>query len=83
MERTPNKVQDLSPFHNALHLYPTTEAVLEHNISKLHASGKPVATIKAIHTGTNASKASPDDAGGLHPITCVAQGTRNMLTSNL
>lgn len=83
MERTPTKVPDLTPFHSALHLHPTTEAVVEHNISKLHASGQPVATIKAVHTGANASKASPDDAGGLHPIICMAQGARVMLTSNL
>ena len=67
MERTPTKVQDTTPFHTALRLYPTTEAVVEHNVSKLHASGQPVATIKAVHTGANASKASPDDAGGLIP----------------
>ncbi len=83
MERTPTKVQDLSPFYTALHLHPTTEAVVEHNVSKLHASGQPVATIKAVHTGANASTASPDDAGGLHPILCMAQGARVMLTSNL
>ena len=47
------------------------------------ASGHPVATIKAIHTGANASKSSPDDAGGLEPIICIAQGARIMLTSNL
>ena len=83
MEQTSSKVRDLTPFYTALHLHPTTEAVVEHNVSKLHSSGKPVATIKAVHTGANASKASPDDAGGLHPILCMAQGARVMLTSNL
>ena len=83
MDQTPSKVRDLTPFYTALHLHPTTEAVVEHNVSKLHSSGKPVATIKAVHTGANASKASPDDAGGLHPILCMAQGARVMLTSNL
>ena len=34
-------------------------------------------------TGANASKASPDDATGLDPIICIAQGARVMLTSNL
>lgn len=53
MEQTPHRVQDLTPFYTALHLRPTTEAVVEHNVSKLHASGKPVATIKAVHTGAN------------------------------
>lgn len=83
MKRTPTKVPNLASFNSALHLHPTTEAVVEHNISKLHASGQPVATIKAIHMGANASKASPDDAGGLQPILCLAQGACVMLTSNL
>ena len=83
MNQTPAQVQDLAPFSSALHLHPTIEAVVEHNISKLHASGQPVATIKAIHTGPNASKASPDDAAGLEPIIYIAQGARVMLTANL
>ena len=83
MNRTPTKVSDLTPFHSALHLHPTTEAVVEYNISKLHASSQPVATIKAIHAGANAFKASPDDAGRLLPINCMAKGARVMLTSNL
>lgn len=37
MNRTPAQVQDLSPFATALRLFPTTEAVVEHNVSKLHA----------------------------------------------
>ena len=43
----------------------------------------PVATIKAVHTGTNASKGSTDDASGLEPIVCLAVGARVMLSSNL
>ena len=71
MNRTPAQLQDLSPFTTALHLFPTTEAVVEHNVSKLHALGQPIATIKAVHTGPNASKASSDDAAGLEPIICL------------
>ena len=82
MERTPAKVQDMTPFQNALHLHPTKEAVAEY-VSKLHACGQPVATIRAVHTGPNASKASPGDAGGLQPIICMAEGAHVMLTSNL
>ena len=51
MKQTPAQVQDLAPFCNALHLYPTIEAVAEHNATELRASGQPIATIKAIHTG--------------------------------
>ena len=83
MKQTPAQVQDLAPFCNALHLYPTIETVAEHIVTKLRASGQPIATIKAIHTGPNASKASPDDAAGLDPVVCIAHGARVMLTSNL
>ena len=65
MKQTPTEVHDLTPFANALHLYLTVEAVVEHNITKLKDSGHTVATIKAVHTGNNAPKASSDDAGGL------------------
>ena len=58
MKQTPAKVSDLEPFTNALHLYPTIESVVKHNVAKVHANGHPVATIKAIHSGPNAAKAS-------------------------
>ena len=64
-------------------MFPTIEAVAEHNIAKLHSCGQPVTTVKAVHTGVNASKGSPDDAGGLHPIVCLAKGALVMLCSNL
>ncbi len=83
MARTPAQVGDVSPFHDALHLHPTTEAVSNHNVAKLRASGQPIAVIKAVHTGPSASKASVDDAGGLEPVVCVAHGARVMLCSNL
>ena len=75
MTRTPAQVSDASTFHNATHLFPTIEDVVEH-INKLHACDQPVATIKAVHTGPNASKASSDDAGGLQPVSCIAKGAR-------
>ncbi len=83
MTQTPTRVQDLSPFANALHLHPTIQAVVEHNVTQLQASGKAIATIKAVHAGPNASKASADDAGGLEAIICLAQSARVMLHSNL
>ena len=83
MTRTPAHTSDSSSFNNALHLFPTVEAVVEHNINKLYACGQPVTTIKAVHTGPNASKASPDNAGGLHPVVCLAKGARVMLSANL
>ena len=83
MKQTPAKVEDLEPFTHALHLHPTIEAVVEHNVSRLRASGHPVATIKAIHSGPNAAKASSEDAGGLEPIICLSCEARVMLTANL
>ena len=83
MKQTPAEVSDLSPFTNALNLIPTIEAVVEHNVAKIKASGHPVATIKAVHSGPNASKASSEDAGGLESIICLASEARVMLTANL
>ena len=51
MKHTPAEVSDLAPFTNALNLYPTVEAVVEQNVSRLCASGHPVAIIKAVHYG--------------------------------
>ena len=80
MARTATCVQDLTPFTSALHLIPTVEAVVEYSVAQLHASGQAIATIKAVHTGANASK---DDAGGLETVICLAKSARVMLTSNL
>ena len=83
MTQTLTQVKDPVPFATALHLIPTTEAVVEYNVAQLNASGQPIATIKAVHTGPNAAKAPPDDAGGLESVICLAKSTWIMLTSNL
>ena len=49
MKQTPAEVSDLAPFTNALHLHPMIEVVVEH-VSRLRASGHPVATIKDVRT---------------------------------
>ena len=49
-------------------------------MAKLQTSSQPIATIKAIHTGANASA---DDAGGLEAVVCLAKSACVMLTSNL
>lgn len=54
VKQRPAEVSDLTPFTNALYLHPTVEAVVEHNVSRLHTNGHAVATIKAVHTGPNA-----------------------------
>ena len=83
MTRTPAEVSDASTFDNAVHLFPTIEAVVEYNTNKLHACGQPGAIIKAVHTGPNASKASSDDAGGLQPVLCIARAAHVMFSANL
>lgn len=50
MSQTPTAVANLTPFATALHLHPTVEAVVEHNVAKLQAIGHPIATIKAVYT---------------------------------
>ena len=79
MEQTPTRVQDQSSFVSALRLFPTVEAVVDHNVAMLRECGHPIATIKAVHTGANASSASPDDAGGLEPVVMLARSARGGL----
>ena len=83
MTQIPTRVKDLTPFATSLHLISTVEAVVEYNVAQLHASGQPIATIKAVHTGANASKAPADNAEGLEAVVCLAHSARVMLTSNL
>ena len=84
IQQTPVEVDDdTSGFDEALRLFPTTSAVSEYNITKLHSNDQPVAVIKAVHSGAGAIKASADDAGGLEPVVCLAHGARVMLTTNL
>ena len=83
MTHTPTRVQDVTAFTSALHVIPTVEAVVEYNVAQLQASGQPISTIKAVHTGANAAKAPADNAGGLEAAICLATSARVMLTSNL
>ena len=56
MKRTHSQgITNLSSFKNALHLYPTVEFVVEHNVNTLRSTGQPVATIRAVHTGPKQS----------------------------
>ena len=82
--QTPVEVDDdTSGFDEALRLFPTTSAVSEYNVTKLHSNDQPVAVIKAVFSGAGAIKASADDAGGLEPVVCLAHGAKVMLTTNL
>ena len=83
MKRTPAEVGNVSSYDAALRLYPTLEAVAEYNAIKLRSNGQPVAMIKAVHTGPDASKGTHDDAGGLDPVDFLARGARVMLCANI
>ena len=56
---------------------------MEYNVTKLKDSGQPIATIKGVHTGANAAKASPEDASGLEAVVCLAKSACVMLISYL
>ena len=83
MKCTPAHVGDISVFEDALHLFPTKDAVVEYNIDQLHNNNQPITAIKALHNGHNASKGSSDDAGGLEPVIHLSVGARVMLITNL
>ena len=84
MKHTPSHVGDLSPFNCAVHLFPTIEAVAEYSLAKLRdIINRPIAVIKAVHSGPKAHKASSVDAGGLDPIVYLATTARVMLIANL
>ena len=72
MTRTTSEVGNTKPFDEALRLYPTIEAVAEQNVAKLRPSGQPIAVLRAVPTGSGASKSTSDDAGGsyLHSTRC-------------
>lgn len=83
MKRTPSKVDNLSAFDCALHLFPTVQAVAKYNLMKLKDINRPIAIIKAVHSGPNAQRATSDDAGGLDPVGHLATTARVMLIANL
>ena len=82
MKQTPHHA-DISTFSSAVYLFPTVQSVAEHNMNKLHDTVRPIATIKAIHTGCNASKASSEEDGGLEPVVNLAHTAHVMLIVNL
>ena len=56
---------------------------VEYNITQLHTISRPIATIKAVHSGHNASKRTSEDAGGLDPVVHLAHTAQVMLIANL
>ena len=68
MTCTSSNISNLQEFKNAIHLYPTIEAVAEDNLMKLKQNNQPIAMIKTVHSGHIAAKGTSDDAGGLEPV---------------
>ena len=66
-----------------MHPFPIVKSVAQYNTSKLHNINRPAATIKAVHSGPNVSKASSEHAGGLDPIVLLHSTYCIMLTANL
>jgi len=58
---------------------PLLKLLSSYNVSQLRASGKPIATIKTVDTGPNASKAPADDANGLEAVTCLCDAHQQSL----
>ena len=83
MKHSPSNVEHTMPFLSAVHLFPTTDSDAEYIINQLRSISRPIATIKAVHTGHNASKASSEEAGGLDPIIHLAHEAKVMLIANL
>ncbi|KAE8739231.1 hypothetical protein FOCC_FOCC015271 [Frankliniella occidentalis] len=75
--------EERETFRDAVHLYWTRAAVVEHNKRKLVDLQRPVARIPAKHHGPGAADGSADDAGGLEKVIYLAKGSRVMLRSNL
>ena len=82
LQHTP-QARNTSDFQDAIRLFYDKASVAEYNLKQLYSLKTPVGKICAIHSSNEASKASPDDAGGLYPVLLLASQTRVMLTSNI
>ena len=83
LTRSPHKVVNQTAFSNCLRLFYDKKSVAEYNQFKLRELGTPIVQINALHSGSQAASASPDDAGGLQPILFLARMSRVMLTMNI
>jgi ATP-dependent exoDNAse (exonuclease V) alpha subunit len=72
-----------TPFDNALRLYFTKDEVKNYNHDRIRDCNQPVKKLKAHHTGSQAEKASSDEAEGLDLELDICIGARVYLTQNL
>lgn len=82
LAHTPAQATNCGDFTDAIRLFYDKASVAEYNLQKLQSLSMPIARINAIHSDTAASSASPNDAGGLHPILLATQ-SGVMLTANI
>ena len=83
LERTAMKANNYADFQDTVRLFYDKQSVAKFNHEKLSSLGTPIATNNAIHSSPSAASATPDDAGGLHPVLFLAEGAKVMLTANL
>lgn len=83
LARAPQTATNSSEFTDAIRLYYDKASVAEYNLYKLQSIGTPIARINAIHSDSMASSATPEDAGGLHPVLLLATQSSVMLTANI
>jgi ATP-dependent DNA helicase PIF1 len=83
LKRSPQQALNRNDFTDAIRLFYDRVSVAEYNLNKLCTLGTPIATINVIHSNSAASKANPDDAGGLHQVLFLATQARVMLTANI
>ena len=84
MTRTPMHARNHPLFSCALHIFIYNFRSCGGRVSKLHACAWLSSCYHAsVHSGPNASKASPDDVGGLEPILNLCVSAHVMLSANL
>lgn len=74
---------NIPSFSEAIYLFSTNEAVIEHNKRKLASDRQPVAEIEAVHNNSTARQGSDSLAGGLFRKLYLSMGSRIMLRKNM
>lgn len=76
-------LESRAQFEDALYLCPTKDQVDEINNRRMAASGQPVLTVPARHTGVGANKFAEDNAEGLKRKIFLMEGAKVILTRNI
>lgn len=70
-------------FEGSLRLFARNDDLDRFNFEMLQRLDRPVAVVKAVHTGKASLATSSEEAGGLEAEVCLAVGADVMLTANL